>query len=152
MPCSERPCCPVRIGYEFGLLYVALCPYNGDLFAMLLPDMSGLCFDLFRQGLIEHTGQRITLLLDRASSHTAAKAVAQAVAQVEQVFFPPACPELNPVERFFKELRKELKCRVFDTLEQIETRLVALLQQYWLNPKAVVSLTCFPYFNSSCAL
>lgn len=36
---------------------------------------------------------------------------------------PAACPELNPVERFFKEIRRQLKNRVFDTLEQAQERI-----------------------------
>ena len=144
MPFGERPICPVGIGYEWGLLYVALCPYNGHLFAMLLPNMNTLCFTVFRQALLEYTRHNITLLLDRASSHRAAGMIEQ----VDQVFFPAACPELNPVEGFFKELRKELKCRVFETLQQIESRIIVVLHRYWQNPAAVVSLTCFPYFNT----
>lgn len=31
---------------------------------------------------------------------------------------PASCPELNLVERFFSEVRKQLKNKVFDTLGQ----------------------------------
>ena len=53
MPCGERPVCPVKLGYEFGYLYTAICPYNGDLFAMFLPNMKRTCFDIFAQNLAE---------------------------------------------------------------------------------------------------
>ncbi len=112
MPQGERPICPVKIGYDFGLLYAALCPYNGDLFAMFLPTMQTACFDIFVQGLLEHTQKPTTLLLDRATCHTSAKKVDN----LNLIFFPSVCPELNPAERFFKELRKSLKCRVFHKL------------------------------------
>ena len=147
MPHGERPRCPVRIGYSFGLLSVALCPYTGDLLAILLPSMDRDCFHIFCQALAEHTQQQnapLLLLTDRASGHTAAAPTKG----IERVLFSAASPELNPVERFFKQLRKELKSRLFDSLQQIEARITALLTHYWQNPAAVVSITCFPYFNT----
>lgn len=142
MPHGERPVCPIRIGYQFGLLYTAICPYNGDLFAMFLPNMTKDCFELFIEEFNKHTQKVTTLLLDKATCHTSANSTQQ----VKFVFFPSASPELNPVERFFKELRKELKCRVFEKLDQIETRIQALLDKYWSSPQLVISLAGFPYF------
>ncbi|MCB0515384.1 MAG: transposase [Bacteroidetes bacterium] len=86
----------------------------------------------------------LTLLLDKATCHTAATKKNN----LDTIFFPPACPELNPVERFFKEVRKELKSRVFQSLSEIELNLEAILAKYWQNPKAVISITSFPYFNT----
>lgn len=123
LPQGERPVCPVKIGYDFGLLFVALCPFDGDVFVMFLPNMNVLCFDIFQKSLLEHIAQKtnkssqettksLALIMDRASCHTAATQREE----IKYVFLPPACPELNPVERFFKELRKELKLRVFQSL------------------------------------
>jgi len=144
MPSGERPVCSIKIGYDYGLLYTAICPYNGDLFALFLPRMNVACFDMFADALAKHVGKPVTLLLDRAACHTAATENDQ----IHPLFFPPASPELNPVERFFKELRKELKSRVFHTLHQIEAKLEKLLGYYWQNPTAVIKTTCFPYFNA----
>ncbi|MBC7923040.1 MAG: IS630 family transposase [Ferruginibacter sp.] len=144
MPLGERPSCPVRIGYQFGHLFTAICPYNGDLLAVLLPNMTKECFQLFSQQLLEHTQRPITLLLDKASSHRAAKPEAD----LTLVFLPTASPELNPVERFFKELRKELKCRVFDTLAEVEQRLEQVLIKYWRNPSIVIHITLFPFLTT----
>ena len=46
-----------------------------------------------------------------------------------------ACPELNPVERLFKELRKEMSNRVCDTIEQAENHLSEILQPYFQKKK-----------------
>jgi len=145
MPSGERPVCRVKLGYEFGYLYTAICPYNGDLFAMFLPNMTTACFDVFVQNLAQHAQGNVTLMLDRAKCHTSATDNEQ----VELLFFPPACPELNPVERFFKELRKELKSKVFHLIEDIEDKIQKLLHKYWQDPQAVVSITRFPYFNTT---
>ena len=55
---------------------------------------------------------------------------------------PAACPELNPVERFFKEVRKQLKNRVFEILEQAQH---AVKQAVDALTDRVVSITAFPY-------
>lgn len=147
MPHGERPVCSVKIGYDFGLLYTALCPYNGDLFAMFLPNMKTVCFDIFVKGILEHTQKQTTLLLDsldRATCHTTAKKVDN----LDLIFFPPVCPELNPAERFFKELRKDLKSRVFHKLEDIEQKIQNLLQKYWDDPQLIIDIAYFPYFNT----
>jgi hypothetical protein len=49
---------PVKIGYDFGLLFTAICPFDGDLFAIFLPNMSTLCFDIFQNALKEHIEQK----------------------------------------------------------------------------------------------
>ncbi|MEZ4912576.1 MAG: transposase [Chitinophagales bacterium] len=144
LPKGERPVCSIKIGYQYGLLYTAICPYNGDLFALFLPHMNLTCFNIFTDALLEHCKKPLTLLLDKATCHTAATKKND----LDTIFFPPACPELNPVERFFKEVRKELKSRVFQSLSEIELNLEAILAKYWQNPKAVISITSFPYFNT----
>ena len=58
---------------------------------------------------------------------------------------PPACPELNPVERVFKEVRRGLKHRVFATLLEAQERVTAILQSLFNSRKMIVDLACFPY-------
>jgi transposase len=58
---------------------------------------------------------------------------------------PAACPELNPVERFFKEVRRGLKFRVFATLEQAQSYIRGIVEALFEEEGKVISLTCFPY-------
>jgi transposase len=144
MPLGERPTCPLRIGYEFGHLFTALCPSTGDLFAMFLPNMTRECFQIFAQQFSQHTGKATTLVLDKASCHRYAKGQPD----LTLLFLPTACPELNPVERFFKELRRELKCRVFESISQVEQRIEQSLNKYWKEPKLIIQTTAFPFLNT----
>ena len=142
-PQGHRPLCPVRIGYEFGYLYTALCPYNGDLFCLLLPNMTKDCFTLFLEAFDRHTqGRFVKMFLDGASSHQEVEEL-----PIELVKLPTAAPELNPVERFFKELRKELANTVFTSLEQVEQRIEQILKVYFERPGKICSLTLFSYLN-----
>ncbi|GAA4437350.1 hypothetical protein GCM10023188_31440 [Pontibacter saemangeumensis] len=55
------------------------------------------------------------------------------------------CPELNPVERFFEELRKWTANQVFTDIGQIEQWLESMVRKYMQQPQAVKQLTLFPY-------
>ena len=143
-PSAHRPVCPMHIGYEFGYLYAAICPYHGDLFCMLLPWMNKECFHLFLQKLEEHVSQKTTLFLDRASTHQHLPK-----SRIRLKYLPAAAPELNPVERFFKELRKELSNTVFMDIEQVENKLEQVLKRYFKNPSKIISLTLYPYLDTS---
>ena len=61
---------------------------------------------------------------------------------------PTASPELNPVERFFEELRKDLANQVFETLEEVENKISEILKKYYDNPQTIVSLCKYPYLST----
>ncbi len=151
MPLGERPCCPVRIGYQYSHLYAAICPATGDLFALFLPHVTVECFLIFQREFHEHLdkngSQPALLVLDRASAHRFAPH--HNPQSLTRLLLPSASPELNPVERFFKELRKHLKCRIFHSLDEVHDRLESVLKKYWENPNLVVSITNFPYLNTT---
>ena len=63
------------------------------------------------------------------------------------VKLPPYAPELNPVARFFEELRRELEFCVFDSLDEAEDYLTKILEKYFKQPELVKSLTLYPYIK-----
>ena len=148
-PRGHRSCCPVKIGYEFGYLYTAINPYSGDLFCLMLPSMSKEWFAVFLQEFIHYSQQThkqpSLLILDGAGSHHAEGLPLQDCLQLQHL--PPASPELNPVERFFKELRRDLSNSVFENIQQVEQKIIKSLQRFWHQPSAVISLTRFPYLD-----
>jgi transposase len=146
-PVGHRPRCRMYIGYDWAYLYAAINPYSGDLFCLLLPYMTKECFAQFLEAFQGHIGQRKTLLiLDKATNHQAAEGTDSTITLAH---LPTACPELNPAERFFQELRKQLANQVFLDLQQVEEKIIQLLQPYWQNPKALVQLCRYPFMNTS---
>ena len=72
---GERPVCPVKLGYEWGYLYVALCPFDGDVFAMFYNGLNKACFDHFLSALDSHIAKgkqkgKTLLVGDGATAHT----------------------------------------------------------------------------------
>ena len=141
-PQAHRPKAPIRIGYEFIHLFVAIAPFTGKIFAMFLPRLDQACFSLFSKEFDESLTQPTLLIADRATAH---KAEVMVNTKIELQKLPTACPELNPVERFFKELRRKLACKVFNTLQQAEQAVEQVLQAYFKQPQTVISITKFPY-------
>jgi len=148
-PKGHRPICKVRIGYKFVYLYAALNPYDGQLVALLLPFMTKECFRIFMDYFEEQTqavygDEKILMILDGASNHQSDVIKSERMV-LEKL--PPACPELNPAERFFEQLRTELSNLVFEQLEQVEDYLIKILQKYYNNPDLICSLTHFKYIR-----
>jgi len=146
---GDRPVCPVKLGYDWAYLYVALCPFSGDVFAMLFTHLDKACFNEFLKGLAAHLEGRgvqgKTLLVgDGATAHTSQDWGAHPA--VDWLRQPTACPELNPVERFFQELRRHTG-KLFHTLEEIEDKIVDLVNEYIGQPEKVSSLTLYPYIK-----
>ena len=60
---------------------------------------------------------------------------------------PPYSPELNPVERLFKELRSQLANIVFANLEALETTLTQTVRAWQGNRQALTHLTYSPWWR-----
>jgi transposase len=154
-PAGHRPSGRLKIGYEYGYLYCALAPLTGDLFCLLLPSMEKVCFEKFVAEFEAYlTSQKpddkaeaTLLILDGAGCHQENVLAEKSQLRIEKL--PPACPELNPVERFFEELRKELANQVFEDIRAVEAKLEEVLKKYWEKPAIIKQLTLFPYINTS---
>ena len=146
----------MNIGYTYGYLYTAVCPATGDLFALMLPTMQKQCFEIFIERFQQHLHQpsaegapqsaaAVRLVLDNAGAHHAELEIEHTI---NLEFLPPYSPELNPVERFFQELRRATTGQIFETLEQIQQVLIQTLQRYWNNPQALVQLTYWDWMKT----
>ncbi len=107
------------------------------------------CFQIFIDEFEKHTaGSGETLMiLDGAGCHQADTIRDDSTLALEKL--PTASPELNPAERFFQELRRELANQVFENIGEIEEKIKQLLQHYWREPNLIIRLTSFPYINTS---
>jgi len=63
------------------------------------------------------------------------------------LFLPPYTPELNPMERFWQEIRRELKGQNFDTLDQLSEK----IEQYICNLDriAVCQTVGYPVYRTA---
>ncbi len=148
-PKGHRPICKVKIGYQFIYLYAALNPYTGQLIALLLPYMTKECFRIFIQYFEEQTqssyeNKKVLLILDGATNHQQ-DVINSDLIKLQKL--PAACPELNPAERFFEQLRAEMSNQVFETIDLVEQFLSKMLKKYFAQPELICSLTNYPYIR-----
>jgi transposase len=68
------------------------------------------------------------LLLDNSSAHTAQRV--RWPENVSYVWLPPYCPELNPIERVWRDLKAELAWLQFTDLDAQQPYVADLLQAY----------------------
>ena len=141
-PKKHRPKCRVKIGYEWAFLYYGICPYYGELFCLLLPGMTKECFAIFIRELEAYLNRGIILILDGASNHQPVEDSAIILKRL-----PPANPELNPLERFFEEMRKKLANHVFENIEQLNDYMVELAHVFRDDPIQIRKLTMYPYIR-----
>lgn len=81
-----------------------------------------------------HDWQAEGIIWDGAPSH-----YAQPVTQLEFEFIyqPPYSPELNPVERLFQELRREIEGLIYDDLDQKQAAIERILCYWQQHPEIV---------------
>lgn len=130
-PIGHRPNGKQKIGYQYLYLYVSLKPFTGELFAMFLPRLDKECFGIFTKERSQTIESKLLLIADGATAHRLADE------KIELVKLPAYSPETNPVERFFEELRRELKFCVFEDLDEAEVYLTKVLQKYYEQPELV---------------
>ncbi len=149
MASGIRPTGEMLIGYEYGYLSVALNPQTGQMFCLLLPDMRTESFQAFLDEFKKFVGQSkaVRLITDGAAAHRSARL--KIAEQLEIEHLPPYSPELNPVERLFKELRQQLKNRVFESLEAVEAAITEAVKAYLWDGLRVKKLTFYGWLYNT---
>jgi putative transposase len=59
------------------------------------------------------------------------------------LFQPPYCPEVNPIERFWQEIKKFLKNKVFDSLDFLRKKLANILAEF--SQEDIASITGYGF-------
>ena len=96
-------------------------PTTGQACWWEMPALDSTCFEAFLQQFGEQCREALNVLVvDNAPAHTAQDL--QLPENVVLLYLPPYCPELNPVERLWEDL----KSRISATDQTVRTQLNAL--------------------------
>lgn len=141
-----KPIVKTQHQYANCWLYGAVAPTSGERFFLLLPSLNSANMQIFLDLFAEaHPDTFNLMLMDRSGAHTA-KGL-RIPENIGLVFFEPACPELNPIERFWEDLRGKLAGQCFAHLDCLEDELCAHLDQY--TDAVVRSITGYPYLHAA---
>jgi transposase len=126
----------VELKYEWRYLSLAVEVTEGKLRWKWVPNMKK---ETVREVVEEWQGAGVEALVwDRAPGHGAKIVEAVGLPLVKQ---PPASPELNPAERVFEELRREVEGEVYGTIEKKMAAVEGELEAMAASPRRVQRLT-----------
>ena len=144
-----QPVVSAAYRFESLSLYGAVEPTTGQSFFLELPALNSSLFQLFLEQLAATAPAHFHLLvLDNGAFHKARSL--RRPPNVGLLFLPPYAPELNPIERLWRDLKDWLAPRPPTTLDELSALLTARLQHY--SPARVRSLTGFPSFVAATRL
>ncbi len=122
-------------------LYGLVEPRSGKSFWREFSHLDSICFEkyleLFSQ---EYPDDLHIIQLDNGRLHTA-KAL-EIPENVVWIFQPPYSPQINPIERLWKEIKKKLKWEIFSDLNQLRDSLKDIL-----NDLTAQDITCVTFWT-----
>lgn len=128
--------------YLFGLIE----PLTGKDFMLEMPCLDTDTMQVFMNEFEKEDPHTLHLILvDNASSHTTKKL--QVGENVVLIFLPANAPELNPIERFWKELKDWLSDYEPNTLKEVSRLTSQGLKSF--SDKAKSSITSFEYLMTA---
>jgi transposase len=119
------------IQHTFAWFYVygAVASTTGERFFLELPDLNADMFQLFVDAFAQAFPDSLNLLLlDHSGAHTAQRL--RWPENVRAVWLPPYCPELNPIERRWRDLTDDLAWQQFVDLDAQQHYVADLLPAY----------------------
>jgi transposase len=135
-PKGEKIRQAVEVIYEWVYLNLAVNGVKGMLYWDWKPNMKQESAIEFVELLKKENVDGI--VWDGAPGHRAQSVKAVGVPLIQQ---PAYSPELNPAERVFQEIRKEVEGRVYGQLDKKQAAVERVLEQFTADPEKLTSLT-----------
>ncbi len=146
--CGVQPVATVTHQFDNFYLYGAVEPVTGASFFLALPYLDSRAFQRWLDGFSATFPESLNVVvLDNGAGHKA-KAV-RWPSNVVPLFLPPDSPELNPIERLWRDLKDKLSDVAITTIQELSDALCAIIQTY--SQATLQSLTSFPYFVQAIA-
>ena len=131
--------------FENDYLFTAIQSLTGKSFHLMsMGSMSTQTELIFLKELKkQHPKQHVYVVIDNAPCHK--PKILHTVSGLSILYLPSYSPELNPVERFFEEVRRFTADRVFTSMKALEKRLTKFIK--CLTDDWVKNLTCYEWIE-----
>jgi DDE superfamily endonuclease len=137
-----QPVGSVQHVFEWFYVYGAVAPTTGERFFLEWPYVNADSCQLFVDEFANAFPDSLNILrLDNSGAHTAQRI--RWPAHVRCVWLPPYGPELNPIERVWRDLKDDLAWQPFLDLDAQQVYVADLLQAY--NAPRLQALTGYAY-------
>lgn len=133
---------------QYTYAYSAINPYEGDVFSLVLPYANTDCMQIFMNEFAKHVkGYPTLLIMDQASWHKTK--VLDFNENIRLEYQPPYSPELNPVEHFWKYLRKKyMNNNCWESIEDVEKLLMKALYLSRTQKDEIRSMSLFSWMKT----
>jgi transposase len=135
----------VQIAYRWRYLYLAVDSQRGQLYWCWQDTLTGIAVRQVVRGLRQNTPVA-AVVWDRAPGHR--EAGVQALG-MPTIALPPYSPELNPAERVFEEVRREVEGTPYATLDDKVAAVNAVLAAFDADPERVRRLTNWHWIDTA---
>jgi DDE superfamily endonuclease len=135
--------------HRFDNLYLfgAFSPITGSHLLLEMPFCNTDSFQIFLNELSDMDKQEFKImLLDNGAFHKAKRL--QVPDNIALIFLPPYSPELNPAEKIWWVLKRNLKNRLFKTLQELSEAITDAVKQL-IHIEAVKSITAYEYCTNA---
>ncbi len=141
-----KPLSPYYHKYESTYLFGAFSPINGASLILELPKCNTDNFKLFLEhlSLMDNEEYKI-IFLDNGAFHKAMRLIIPE--NICLVFLPPYSPELNPAEKVWWTIKRELNNKAFKSMEQLQTEVDAIIKKR-ITAESIKSLTAYEIYLS----
>ena len=142
---GTRAVLPQKQAFLNSYLFTAINPITGDSFHLIgFDEMSTQTEYIFLMELKKkHPLEHIVVVIDNAPCHK--PKILHTIEGLTLIKLPPYSPELNPVERFFEEVRRSTCNQVFSTLEVLEDTITTAVNSW--SKEMLQQLCCYDWIE-----
>ena len=124
--------------FDYLWLYGLVEPQTGESFFAEFSHVDGVCFEQYLKWFSQKYPRELHILqLDNGRLHTWSEL--EVPENIILLFQPPYSPQVNPIERLWKEIKKRLKWELFENLDSLRNKLSQVLSG--LSEQEISSVT-----------
>lgn len=128
--------------YCYGLVE----PLSGEKFFVTAPQVNTLFFEFLLQEFSRQEPAVYKIIfLDKAGYHRAKQL--QVPENIRLVYLPSSNPELNPIERFWRDMKDKVAFHNFKDEQELEEWITNTTTSY--SQQQIASLTAYPYISNA---
>jgi len=148
---GQRPVAMNHTRYEWLYIYGFVRPATGATYWLVLPMVSTEAMSLalaeFARDVGAGADKQVVLVVDGAGWHRSSELLVPL--GVEVVFLPASTPELQPAERLWPMVREAVANRSFESLDELQERLVERCLQLAEQSEAVQAATNYHWLPAA---
>ena len=146
---GERAVINQQQAFSNSYLFSAISPATGkDFHLMGLSDMNVKTEYIFLTELKkQHPNENVVVVIDNAPCHR--PIVLHTIPGMVLIYLPPYSPELNPVERYFEELRRSTANEIFTSMKDLEERIAEAINLW--TPEKLKQLCGYEWILEQCS-